>query len=52
MPRSATTVARRAGDAQTYLRTYPGDDFVDVLGYDYYDDSGASPPKVPLGDQE
>lgn len=34
------------GDAQTYLRTYPGDDFVDVLGYDYYDDSGASPARL------
>jgi mannan endo-1,4-beta-mannosidase len=31
------------GDRETYLRTYPGDDFVDVLGYDTYDDSGASP---------
>ncbi|RLK46456.1 glycosyl hydrolase [Microbacterium telephonicum] len=30
------------GDAATYLRTYPGDDFVDVLGYDTYDDTGAS----------
>lgn len=31
------------GDEATYLRTYPGDDFVDVLGYDTYDDTGASP---------
>lgn len=30
------------GDADAYLRTYPGDDFVDVLGYDTYDDTGAS----------
>lgn len=30
------------GDAATYLRTYPGDDFVDVLGYDTYDSTGAS----------
>jgi len=25
------------GSADQYLRTYPGDDFVDVLGYDTYD---------------
>lgn len=25
------------GSAEQYLRTYPGDDFVDVLGYDVYD---------------
>ncbi|MCK9795839.1 hypothetical protein M1843_19010 [Isoptericola sp. 4D.3] len=31
------------GDPAAYLRTYPGDDFVDVLGYDTYDDTGASP---------
>jgi mannan endo-1,4-beta-mannosidase len=31
------------GDAERYLRTYPGDEFVDVLGYDTYDDTGASP---------
>jgi mannan endo-1,4-beta-mannosidase len=30
------------GDAEQYLRTYPGDEFVDVLGIDNYDDSGAS----------
>ncbi|MEO3780602.1 glycosyl hydrolase [Micromonospora sp. B11E3] len=30
------------GDAERYLRTYPGDEFVDVLGYDTYDDTGAS----------
>jgi mannan endo-1,4-beta-mannosidase len=30
------------GDRASYLRTYPGDDFVDVLGYDTYDGSGAS----------
>ncbi|HWC23573.1 MAG TPA: glycosyl hydrolase [Flexivirga sp.] len=30
------------GDTARYLRTYPGDDFVDVLGVDSYDDSGAS----------
>ncbi|MBD3941817.1 hypothetical protein IF188_08940 [Microbacterium sp. NEAU-LLC] len=30
------------GDASLYLRTYPGDDFIDVLGYDTYD-AGASP---------
>lgn len=31
-----------AGDAERYLRTYPGDEFVDVLGIDTYDDTGAS----------
>ncbi|GAA1730820.1 glycosyl hydrolase [Brachybacterium phenoliresistens] len=31
-----------AGDAERYLRTYPGDAFVDVIGIDTYDDSGAS----------
>ena len=30
------------GDQDLYLRTYPGDDFIDVLGYDTYDAS-ASP---------
>ncbi|GAA5200009.1 glycosyl hydrolase [Microbacterium jejuense] len=30
------------GDAELYLRTYPGDDFVDLLGYDTYD-AAASP---------
>ncbi|WP_324014133.1 glycosyl hydrolase [Microbacterium sp. JZ37] len=30
------------GDEDLYLRTYPGDDFVDVLGYDVYDSSGAA----------
>ncbi|GAA1875254.1 glycoside hydrolase family 26 protein [Myceligenerans crystallogenes] len=30
------------GDPASYLRTYPGDAFVDVLGIDAYDDSGAS----------
>jgi len=30
------------GDASLYLRTYPGDDFIDVLGYDTYD-AAASP---------
>jgi mannan endo-1,4-beta-mannosidase len=25
------------GDPADYLATYPGDDYVDVLGYDYYD---------------
>jgi mannan endo-1,4-beta-mannosidase len=30
------------GDAETYLRTYPGDDFIDLLGYDVYDEA-ASP---------
>lgn len=29
------------GDADLYLRTYPGDAFVDVLGYDAYDDTGS-----------
>ncbi len=27
------------GDAERYLRTYPGDEFVDVLGFDTYDDA-------------
>ncbi|MDQ0936161.1 glycosyl hydrolase [Streptomyces turgidiscabies] len=31
-----------AGDPTGYLRTYPGDRFVDVLGYDSYDE-GAGP---------
>ncbi|MGY5765533.1 glycosyl hydrolase [Brachybacterium sp. DNPG3] len=30
------------GDPEGYLRTYPGDAFVDVLGYDTYDDSSGS----------
>lgn len=30
------------GDAQRYLATYPGDDFVDILGYDSYENSNAS----------
>lgn len=30
------------GDEDLCLRTYPGDDFVDVLGYDVYDSSGAA----------
>ncbi|MBD9699030.1 Ig-like domain repeat protein [Flavimobilis sp. GY10621] len=28
-----------AGDASRYLATYPGDDFVDILGYDAYEGS-------------
>lgn len=31
-----------SGKSDVFLRTYPGDDFVDVLGYDNYDSSGAS----------
>lgn len=27
------------GDRERYLETYPGDDFVDVLGYDFYEQS-------------
>ncbi|GAB4084330.1 hypothetical protein GCM10028784_09600 [Myceligenerans cantabricum] len=30
------------GDAETYLRTYPGDDFIDLLGIDTYDGTGGS----------
>ncbi|MFC8434158.1 glycosyl hydrolase [Streptomyces sp. NPDC057253] len=30
------------GDPTGYLRTYPGDRFVDILGYDAYDDSAGS----------
>ncbi|GAB7189460.1 hypothetical protein NUM3379_01660 [Kineococcus sp. NUM-3379] len=30
------------GDPTVYMRTYPGDDFVDVLGYDAYDSTGGS----------
>ncbi|MDQ0922360.1 hypothetical protein QF038_000868 [Pseudarthrobacter sp. W1I19] len=30
------------GTSELYLRTYPGDAFVDVLGYDNYDSSGGS----------
>ncbi len=29
------------GNAETYLRTYPGDEFVDVLGLDTYDATGS-----------
>jgi len=29
------------GNEDVYLRTYPGDEFVDVLGYDAYDDTGS-----------
>ncbi|VXB41761.1 Mannan endo-1,4-beta-mannosidase [Arthrobacter sp. 9V] len=31
-----------SGTRDAFLRTYPGDDFVDVLGYDNYDSSGGS----------
>ncbi|MEJ1886745.1 glycosyl hydrolase [Paenarthrobacter sp. CCNWLY172] len=31
-----------SGTSDVFLRTYPGDDFVDVLGYDNYDSSGGS----------
>lgn len=31
------------GDPTNYLRTYPGDEFVDVLGYDAYDSTAGSP---------
>lgn len=30
------------GDAVEYMRTYPGDPFVDVLGYDRYDETSGS----------
>lgn len=30
-----------SGSAEQYLRTYPGDDFIDVLGYDAYDASAS-----------
>ncbi|NYI07310.1 glycosyl hydrolase [Allostreptomyces psammosilenae] len=30
------------GSDEVYMRTYPGDAYVDVLGYDNYDGSGAS----------
>lgn len=30
------------GDASGYLKTYPGDGYVDVLGYDAYDNSAGS----------
>jgi len=29
------------GNADTYLRTYPGDAYIDILGYDSYDDGNA-----------
>ena len=29
------------GNAEQYLRTYPGDEFVDVFGLDAYDDTGS-----------
>lgn len=31
-----------SGTSDVFLRTYPGDDFVDVLGYDNYDSSNGS----------
>ncbi|WP_026929126.1 glycosyl hydrolase [Glycomyces tenuis] len=31
------------GDPAVYLKTYPGDQFVDILGYDSYDNSAGSP---------
>ena len=31
-----------SGTSDAFMRTYPGDDFVDVLGYDNYDSSGGS----------
>ena len=30
------------GNADTYLRTYPGDEFVDVFGLDAYDNTGSA----------
>ena len=30
------------GDAELYLRTYPGDEFIDVLGYDTYDEKAST----------
>lgn len=30
------------GDPTNYMKTYPGDEFVDVLGYDAYDNSAGS----------
>lgn len=30
------------GDADRYLQTYPGDQWVDVLGYDFYENSNAA----------
>ncbi|WP_104116166.1 glycosyl hydrolase [Arthrobacter sp. B1805] len=30
------------GTDETYLKTYPGDDFVDILGYDLYDGTNGS----------
>lgn len=30
------------GDPEAYLKTYPGDEFVDVLGFDSYDDSSSA----------
>lgn len=30
------------GDADRYLSTYPGDEWVDVLGYDFYENSDAA----------
>lgn len=32
------------GDPAGYLRTYPGDRFVDILGYDSYDDNAGPTP--------
>ncbi|MDN3241691.1 glycosyl hydrolase [Glycomyces tritici] len=31
------------GDPANYMKTYPGDEFVDILGYDAYDNSAGSP---------
>lgn len=33
----------QGGDPSKYMRTYPGDEFVDVLGYDHYDESSGNP---------
>ena len=31
------------GDAEAYLTWYPGDEYVDILGYDHYDDTSDTP---------
>ncbi|WP_330293385.1 glycosyl hydrolase [Streptomyces sp. NBC_00576] len=31
------------GDPTGYLKTYPGDRFIDILGYDSYDEAGPAP---------
>lgn len=38
------------GDLSTYLETYPGDDYVDVLGYDAYDNGDVNDSSAWVAD--